>query len=117
MNNKSKIVTFCTWTSIGSVLQSYGLKNALLDLGCDSSIMLQKGENNFDTCRIRSIKSFIKRCFQLVINKKIKSAFDKRTVFINNNLDVEYYDSRESFSSLAKIGGVNLVIAGSDQIQ
>ena len=37
---KIEVVTYCTWTSIGSVLQSLGLKKALLDMGCQSRIWL-----------------------------------------------------------------------------
>ena len=36
-----KIVTYCTSSSIGSVLQAFALKRALLDMGCESKILLE----------------------------------------------------------------------------
>ena len=37
-----KIVTYCTCSSIGSVLQSFALKKALLSKGYDSQIFLER---------------------------------------------------------------------------
>ena len=44
-NRKLYVVTYCTYKSLGSVLQAYGLKTALKSLGCESTIISNKKAN------------------------------------------------------------------------
>lgn len=113
---KSSVLTFCTWTSIGSILQSYGLKKALEQVGCESTILLPVGTNDFTVTRIHSVKSLISRGFQILIHSQRKSAHNKRCSFIGEKLDVEYY---QDYADLERRGLEQeecCYVAGSDQI-
>lgn len=116
MMKKSNVLTFCTWTSIGSILQSYGLKKALEQVGCESTILLPEGYNAFITTRVRSVKSLISRSYQILIHRARTAAHQKRCCFIDRKLDVLYY---KDYAALEEIGSEPdgcCYIAGSDQI-
>lgn len=113
---KIKIVTYCTWTSIGSVLQSLGLKKALEGLDFKSEIWLNSKNNNYEKIKVHSVKSFIKRCYEIIIYGKRKKAHQNRIRFINENIDIEYYNDYKDLEIMAQNDDFDIVLAGSDQI-
>ena len=113
---KIKIVTYCTWTSIGSVLQALGMKKALEELNFKSEIWLNSRNNDFTKTRVHSVKSFVKRCYDILIYKKRKRAHQKRIGFINENIDIEYYNDYNDLEIKAQNDDSEIVLAGSDQI-
>lgn len=113
---KILVMTYCTWTSIGSMLQALGLRKALLENNYDSVIWLQKGENDFQTIKINSVKRFLIRIHQLVIRKRRLSAFKKRNNFINENLNIEYIEFENEYKKRVNKESFECVLAGSDQI-
>ena len=42
-----RIVTYCTWTSLGSIMQTVGLKKALSELGAHSSLWLHENNDRY----------------------------------------------------------------------
>lgn len=113
---KAKVVTFCTWTSIGSVLQAVGLKRALEQVGCDSTILLDRKANIFSVTKVRSLKSLISRMFQMLIHNKRKAAQNKRCGFMDKNLKIETYDNDSDLVKTQLESDADCYIAGSDQI-
>ncbi len=111
-----KITTYCTWTSVGSVLQALGLKKALRELDCNSSIWLNKRDNRFTTTRIRSPKTLLTGGYERLIHKKRYAAYKKRMLFINRNIDIEYFTDYKDLSDKASTDCYEGVLAGSDQI-
>lgn len=112
---KVTVLTFCTWTSIGSILQSLGLKKALTQIGCRSTILLPEDANGFVFTKVHSLKSLISRIFQMLIHSRRMSAYRKRCGFIEKHLDVEYYSDHADLGKKAETGG-DCCLAGSDQI-
>ena len=113
---KGKVLTFCTWTSIGSILQSYGLKKAIEQIGYNTTILLPDGSNEFFFSKVHSLKSLISRSFQILIHKKRVTAHRKRLGFIERCLDVEYYRNYEALESISAENRESFYLAGSDQI-
>lgn len=113
---KILIMTYCTWTSIGSMLQALGLKKALLRKNYDSVILLKKGENDFQKIKVNSIKRLLIRMHQILIYKKRISAFDKRNRFMNENLDIEYFADEIDLEKRVCSEDIECAMAGSDQI-
>jgi len=109
------ILTYCTWTSIGSILQAYGLKSALIKTGYQSRIMLQQGTNNFHYTKIHSIRSLALRLFECTIDNKRKTAYEKRVSFIERNIDIELYESYQELAEKSDNADV-IFLSGSDQI-
>ncbi len=105
-----KIVTFCTETSIGSILQSFGLNKALSTLGIESSIIVEPKKQNIK--KKVSIKQLARNMMRSLVNRKIECAYSKRKAFINSNLDIKYYDD----SIASADNSESIYIAGSDQI-
>ena len=109
------VVTYCTWTSLGSMLQAYGLKKALSDIGYESTILLPDGSNEYRLTQIHSMKSLAIYLFDLCIHSKKKSAYDKRLAFIDTYLDITPYKTYRSLA--AGIGTADdIFLSGSDQI-
>ena len=113
---KVNIMTFCTCTSIGSILQAFGLKQALAKNGCDSTILLPANDSRFSTTRVHSLKSLLSRIFQKMIHKKRQEAFHKRRDFITQNLAIVCYENDNQLMQLAQQNGASCYLAGSDQV-
>lgn len=111
-----KVLTFCTWTSIGSILQSYGLKKALEQLECKSTILLPARTNDFFVGKVHSVKSFISFVFQMFIHNHRIAAHHKRLSYIEKALDLQYYGDYAELVALDKNEEECVYIAGSDQI-
>jgi hypothetical protein len=111
-----KVLTFCTWTSIGSILQSFGLKKALAENGCESTILLPADENKYHTTKVRSLKSLLSRAHQVAIHRKRRSAYRKRCAFIARELDVTTYEGYSELEQMTQDDAQTCYLAGSDQI-
>ena len=112
---KINVVTFCTWNSIGSILQSFGLKTALENVGYESTILLPADENIFHTAKIRSLKSLLSRLFQVMINDKRQTAYRKRCGFIEQHLNISAYEQYDELEQQSRKEGV-CYLTGSDQV-
>lgn len=115
---KIYISTYCEWSSYGSVLQSLGLKSALNDIGCESTILkdvpFPKFKKNSFLKSLRSPKNTVKKILDIPFSKNEKQIFKKGTDFIKNNIDIEYFNS---YGELCKSHPyADGYIAGSDQI-
>ena len=108
-----KIVTYCTSSSIGSVLQAFALKRVLLDMGCESKILLEyekkSKRNNLNP------KQLCKDIFKMM-HKKIHAGIRKRRKFISEHIDTVYYKGYQSLKEFSDCDEVNCYLAGSDQI-
>lgn len=111
-----KIVTYCTWTSIGSILQSLGLKKALHEIGCESTILLDSHSNNYGHTKIHSLKSLAVRSFEVLNSKKRRAAFNKRMSFISQNIDIKSFSDYDELKSIVEKDDSECIFAGSDQI-
>ncbi len=113
---KIQVVTYCTWTSIGSVLQSLGLKKALSEIGWQSTILMDKKENEFVKTKVHSLKSFAKRAFEIANHKKRSIVHHKRMSFISRYIDIEYFTTYHAFEQFSANNESEIFLAGSDQI-
>lgn len=109
------VTTYCTWTSYGSILQSYALKKALLDIGIYSSIIKTSKEKfdlkfSFST----NMKKNIYNIYNNLLVNKIKKKFLKNNSFINDKIDIIYFNSYEDVKTADL--DTDIFLAGSDQI-
>lgn len=112
------IVTYCEWTSYGSIMQSIGLKKALHSIGCKSFIIK---DNPAPMPNINIHLSFGKNPKQLLLDmlnytlrKKTALRYRKAVEFINQNVDIIYYNDYNTL--LTDPPKADVYIAGSDQI-
>lgn len=116
-NKQVYVATFCTKTSIGSMLQAYGLKYALKELGYKSSVICKRSDNYQPTAKPKTIKAAAKFIFNLFIKEQVQQRDRKRLHFIDSYMDMEYF---EEYSQLKKYQNVDtdstVFLAGSDQI-
>lgn len=110
------VLTFCTWTSIGSILQAFGLKKALEGNGCESRLLIASDENLFHVGRVTSIKSLVSCTFQLMIQRDRQRAYKKRCDFIARYLDVATYARYEDLSGMMLNDSDSCYLVGSDQV-
>lgn len=113
---KAKVVTYCTWTSIGSMLQSYALKIVLTKEECNSSIILKNSDNQFEKIKVHSFKSLIKRIFELLNGKKKNELYKKRMRFLEKYISVEGFENYSDIQSNSDNDDTDIYIAGSDQV-
>ncbi len=113
---KIRILTYCCWTSFGSILQSYALSKTLLDLGYKNTIWLENWNREIYKPAPKNAKDILKYIYSFFNNKKINNAHKKRQDFILNNLDVEYFPDDEAFVKKASENTDDIYLAGSDQI-
>lgn len=113
---KINVVTYCTYTSLGSILQAYSLQRKLHSNRCNSSILMYEDENQFNLIKVSSVKSLCKSIFQKVILHKVKAAYVKRTKFIENNINIEYFKNYNEFVHRAENDNGEIYLSGSDQV-
>lgn len=109
-----RIVTFCTCSSIGSILQSFALKKALLNKGYESKLLLECEKEK--KINIFKPKHLIREFFQIYLNKKITLANQKRKNFISEYIDVIYYEDYSELIDISAKDNADCYLAGSDQI-
>ena len=111
---KTFVVTHCVWNSYGSMLQTLGLKKALLKLGCKSSLLYEMRQPEFKLKLPRTIKQAVYFPKNLFNKKRFLAQREKGLSFISDNIDIIYFDD---YGELCKNNPeADLYIAGSDQI-
>jgi len=110
------VSTYCTQSSLGSILQAFGLKRALHKISWDSSVLLNIEEKTHKKEKIKSIKQFVVRAHDILIKAKKKSGMRKREDFINTHIDTIYYQDECEISKAILDAEVKCLLAGSDQI-
>lgn len=113
---KVMVVSYCTWTSLGSILQAMGLKQALLSLGYKSEIILDHKFKQYSNNRITNVKSLVAFVYRLIHQKDIKESYRKRNDFINNHMDTLYFGNYDELSNEPFLDSSCVYLAGSDQI-
>ena len=97
---KVNIVTYCTKTSIGSILQSYAISSVLGDIGYDSSVWLEdkkkKSKSGQSVSAKKRIYNFIRNLYRSLKNKKIKQSHQKRMMFIDDHIKTERFFDYDS---------------------
>ena len=109
-----KIVTYCNCSSIGSVLQSFALKKALLSNGYKSQIILERKKQR--KINILAPKQLCRDIFKLMLKKKLDLANQKRRDFISEHIDTIYYNDYQDLINIAANDETECYLAGSDQI-
>lgn len=110
------ILTYCCWTSFGSILQSFALSNTLTKLGYENRIWLEEWNRVIIRHTPKNIKDLLKQVYTSPKNLKIHHTHPKRQEFILRHMDVEYFPDYESFGKKAGENKDDVYLAGSDQI-
>lgn len=113
-----RVITYCLSTSYGSILQTLGLKRALLSLEIDSVVdkILVDEEQQFfiDFLKVKSIKEFCTKVLSCIERKRLKTKFNNSNKFIDKYIDIHFHDSVEGLKETCSTSDVFLV--GSDQV-
>lgn len=115
---KTYTVTYCEWTSYGSILQALGLQKTIKKLDVENSILKQKKalSYKYKNPKLKSVKPAIVASwlFKQIIAKKIAKRYYENLAFIDKNIDIEYAESYDKILTLPL--KADCFIAGSDQI-
>ena len=115
---KAYIATFCEWTSYGSIMQSIGLKKALNSMGVKSCIIKDTpcpSENIKIPLKLsKNPKVMLKNIYSFWIRKRTQKRYNETIRFIENNVDIEYYDNYQHVKDNCQ--GADYYISGSDQV-
>lgn len=115
---KVNVLTYCTATSYGSVLQSYSLKQTLKKLGYDSRILETELSPDPDfRVKIKgglNPKSLVVYGLDIITHKRNYRKLSRTQKFINENMDVEYFSDYEKMKT--QFSDEDIFLAGSDQI-
>lgn len=116
--DKVNVVTFCTGSSYGSMYQALGLKEALLELGFESTIIQpEKRPAPVYKNQIHgklSLKKTIIFLQRMLILSKLQIRYQGTNAFLDRFLDIEYFGDYETLCLSVK--DRKLFLAGSDQI-
>lgn len=108
------VATHCTWTSIGSMLQAYGLKYALAQLGCESFIASDLPQRVEERKAPSSLKGTASMAYDALHRASRHLAFQRGVSFINEKLTVCTF---ENYAALCRADlSADAYLAGSDQI-
>ncbi len=110
------VVTFCTYKSIGSILQSYALTKTLKELGNESTVLIQEQKKSSKKKVGFSFKRLIKNAYKIFLNKKTTVSRKKRLSFMSENINIERFQRYEELEKKAKENENDIYLAGSDQI-
>lgn len=110
------ISTYCTWTSYGSVLQSYAFKEYLKNFDVHSTIVFDRDKEiyNGDLKFSKNARIFLRNIYSKLHQRKIRTRYEKMTDFIDERIDTIYFSSYKDVEK-AELNS-DLFIAGSDQI-
>lgn len=108
------IVTYCTPSSVGSILQSLGLKRALSKLEINSAVLQLGDRKTYSLCAPKTVKELYHFPAKCIRHREFVSGFDKCCGFMDKYLDFERFKSYDDLSEECLSNGV--FIAGSDQI-
>ena len=115
---KTYTVTYCEWSSYGSILQALGLQKTIKSLGVENYIIKAhaKPKEKFvlPKAKIRSVYSLAKRTFDYLVFSKTAKRYRENLDFIDKEIDVCYFDSYEELK--AEELDADVFVAGSDQI-
>lgn len=111
---KAYVLTHCTWSSFGSILQSLGLKRALMSLGCQSEILYDRNILPFRWRHGKSLKQKLTLPVTLLHLREMREAYGKNVDFMTRNLDIRRYEDYTDLYEHYPPGGT--FIAGSDQV-
>lgn len=112
------VSTCCSWSSYGSVLQAIGLKQALSKLGYDSFVVRDNpaplAEKAFPLSLSINPKKLCKNILKYREGKKKSLLYSRAVRFINNHLDVCYYNNYEALCKNPP--QADYYMTGSDQV-
>lgn len=112
------VSTYCEWSSYGSIMQSIGLKKTLQAMNCESFIVQDKpaplAQRDFKFVISKNPITLVKNFMNLRFHKHKYKLYENSVRFINQNVDIRYYNDYDVLKS--QIPEADVYIAGSDQI-
>ena len=116
MRKQVKILTFCINTSIGSILQAYGLTEALKACGYDSEVWLEIPKEYQKPVGRNRLKVMARDAMEAVHRRSLEAGRQKRERFITEHLSTAYFAEEEDYRRKALEYEDAVYLAGSDQV-
>lgn len=118
MGKKVAVSTYCVWTSYGSILQSFALKQVLANLGIESYIIIvELGADPYILTTLNGrngLKGIAVSSYMRLNRKGILCQYKKSNEFIKNYLDVVEYSNYQEL--LNNKPSADFYLSGSDQV-
>lgn len=112
------VTTFCSWTSYGSMLQAYALKQTLSKIGYKSYILIDRVVATPESkCRIpRTLKptALLRGWLNHQLLADVTKQYQKSNQFLRENVDIIYYNGYQELA--LNYLKADYYLAGSDQI-
>lgn len=112
------VSTFCSWTSYGSMLQAYALKQTLKKLGYDSYILIDRGVATPESkCRIPRTANpiaLLRGYMNYRLFSDVSRQYQKSNQFLRDNVDIIYYNGYQDLA--LNYLKADYYLAGSDQV-
>lgn len=112
------IATFCEWSSYGSIMQALGLKKTLADMNVASFVVRDVpaplAQREFPFVFSKKPKALLKNIIDLRYRPAKKRLYKNSVRFINEHMDVQYYNDYQALSE--NVPAADYYLAGSDQI-
>ena len=116
MNKQVKILTFCINTSIGSILQTYGLTAALKNCGYDSEVWLEVPKEYQKPVGRNRLKVMARDALEAVHKRSLEAGRQKRECFITEHIAAAYFAEEDDYRRKALEYEDAVYLAGSDQV-
>lgn len=112
------ISTFCSWTSYGSILQAYALKQILERMGCKSYILIDRvvatPESKCKIPRTLNPTALLRGYLNHRLLSDVANQYQKSNQFIRDNIDIIYYNGYQELA--LNYLKADYYLAGSDQV-
>jgi hypothetical protein len=116
MKKHVKILTYCTGSSIGSILQSYALTRTLENMGHESAVWLEAPIPKKRKSVSQFLRNTVRQLYRKPFKKRILSAYRKRTDFIKAHMTTEIFSDYSDLKQRALECQGDVFLSGSDQV-
>lgn len=116
MEKQVRIITYCTWRSIGSILQAFALSATLRSCDYCNTVWLEAWNGEKKSRKPCGVKDFLKQSYLKLLDGRIEAGRKKRTQFVEKELAVSYFPDYDAFKAKAEQNRTDVFLAGSDQI-
>ena len=111
-----KIVTYCSWSSLGSILQSFALSRTISSFGYRNIILHEEWNRTVGKHRPKGFREFLKFAYKSIWERKRKRAYCNRMQFIDANMKTEYFLHYNDLLHVNRERENDVYLVGSDQV-
>lgn len=116
MKQQVKVLTFCIGTSIGSILQAYGMTRILSECGYEGELWLEIPKEYQKPVGQNRLKVMARDAMEALNKSRLEAGRQKREHFIRAHMAARYLAEEEDYRRAAQECPDAVFLAGSDQV-